>query len=385
MSYALKLSFSHKVALAILFILVLWVATGPAHTEDVTERPLSQEELNLMVAYKVLKPETKERSVKVSAHVAANRAVDIVAEVSGKVTGLPATKGTQVNEGQLLLEIDQRNLPARLKQAEAQLKRRKLETQSTRNLFDRDLTNQSAVVIAESELAEAEAALTDIKLDLDATRVKAPFDGIYDQRYVEEGEYVSPGTALVRVIDNRTMLIKGALSEKSINDVSVGSEAYAELPTGKRVKGTIRFIAASASADTRTYAVEMEVTGDRAGLYDGQTATLIIPQGKQDAYEISPALLIIAEDGGLGVKLLDEDNRVVIVSVDILEAGTDGIWIYGPEGDIRLITVGQGFVDIGQKVEAKEQESSRSKKNEDTDSTQQDDDAGEHQQKAADV
>ena len=129
----------------------------------------------------------------------------------------------------------------------------------------------------------------------------------------------------------------------------------------------------------------MEVTGDRDGLYDGQTATLIIPQGKQDAYEISPALLIIAEDGGLGVKLLDEDNRVVIVSVDILEAGTDGIWIYGPEGDIRLITVGQGFVDIGQKVEAKEQESSRSKKNEDTDSTQRDDDAGDNQQKAAEI
>ena len=41
MSNALKLSFSHKVALAILFILVLWVVTGPAHTEDVTDRPLS--------------------------------------------------------------------------------------------------------------------------------------------------------------------------------------------------------------------------------------------------------------------------------------------------------------------------------------------------------
>ena len=76
---------------------------------------------------------------------------------------------------------------------------------------------------------------------------------------------------------------------------------------------------------------------------------------------------------------------MVIVSVDILEAGTDGIWIYGPEGDIRLITVGQGFVYIGQKVEAKEQESSRSKKNEDTDSTQRDDDAGDNQQKAAEI
>ncbi|WP_369985852.1 efflux RND transporter periplasmic adaptor subunit [Thalassolituus sp.] len=362
MSNAMKLSFSHKVALAILLVLVIWVVTGPAHTEDVADRPLSREELSLTVAYKVLEPETKEHSVKVSAHVAANRAVDVIAEVSGKVTGLPAKKGTQVKEGRLLLEIDPRNLPARLKQAEAQLKRRKLETQSTRNLFERELTNQSAVVIAESELAEAESELTAIRLDLDATQVRAPFDGIYDQRYVEEGEYVTPGTALVRVIDNQTMLVKGALSEKAVGQVQVGSKAYAELPNGTTVNGTIRFIAASASADTRTYEAEMEVTDTTKGLYDGQTATLKIPQGKRDAYEISPALLIITEDGGLGIKLLDEDNRVNIVSVDILEASTNGIWVYGPTGPIRLITVGQGFVDVGQQVDAKEQNGQKDKK-----------------------
>jgi len=360
MSHSLKLSFSHKVALVILIVLFIWVVTGPAHEEDVTDRPLSQEDLALTVGYKVLKPETKDHAVRVSAHVAANRAVDIVAEVSGKVTALPAVKGTPVSEGDLLLNIDERDLPARFKQAEAQLKRRQLETESTRNLFDRDLTNQSAVVIAESDLAEAEAALTSIRLDLNATRVKAPFDGIYDQRYVEEGEYVSPGTPLVRVIDNRTMLIKGALSERDIDSVQVGSQAYAELPTGQTVRGKIRFIAASASADTRTYATEMEVTGDLSGLYDGQTATLFIPQGAQDAYMISPALLIITDDGGLGVKVLDDDNRVSIVNVDILEAGTDGIWIYGPEGDIKLITVGQGFVEVGQQVDAKEQTSRKS-------------------------
>ncbi|MEK9714005.1 MAG: HlyD family efflux transporter periplasmic adaptor subunit, partial [Thalassolituus sp.] len=121
-----------------------------------------------------------------------------------------------VKKGDLLLRIDERDLPERVKQAEAQLKRRQLETESTRNLFKRDLTNQSAVALAEADLAEAEAILTSIKLDLEATRIRAPFDGIFDQRFVEAGEYVSPGMELVRVIDNRTMLIKGAVSENNI-------------------------------------------------------------------------------------------------------------------------------------------------------------------------
>lgn len=361
---------SHIIVLVIALLLVLWVLSGPAHKADTTERPLNPEETGFSVGYKVLSPEKKAHSVRISAHVAANRTVDVIAEVSGKVTAITAKRGTQVAKGDLLLKIDPRDLPARLKQAEAQLKRRQLETESTRNLYKRDLTNQSAVVIAESELAEAEAELTSIRLDLEATQIRAPFDGIYDQRYVEAGEYVSPGTALVRVIDNRTMLIKGALSENHIALVKSGGDAHAELPGDASAKGKIRYIASSASADTRTYEVEMEVSGETRNMYDGQTATLFVPQGKVDAYMISPALLIITEDSGLGIKVLDADGRVQILPVGILEAATTGVWIHGPSGELRLITVGQGFVDVGEQVQAVESSNSSSKNNDElTDDT----------------
>jgi multidrug efflux system membrane fusion protein len=361
---------SHIIVIVIALLLVLWVLSGPTHEDDTTERPLNPEETGFSVGYKVLSPEQKAHSVRISAHVAANRTVDVIAEVSGKVTAITAKRGTQVAKGDLLLKIDPRDLPARLKQAEAQLKRRQLETESTRNLYKRDLTNQSAVVIAESELAEAEAELTSIRLDLEATQIRAPFDGIYDQRYVEAGEYVSPGTALVRVIDNRTMLIKGALSENHIALVKSGGDAHAELPGGASAKGKIRYIASSASADTRTYEVEMEVSGDTRNMYDGQTATLFVPQGKVDAYMISPALLIITEDSGLGIKVLDADDRVQILPVGILEAATTGVWIHGPSGELRLITVGQGFVDVGEQVQAVESTNSSSNSNDEpTDDT----------------
>lgn len=359
----LNLKRSHIIVLVIALLLVLWVLSGPAHEEDTTERAMSPEVNGFSVGYKVLSPEKKSHSIRISAHVAANRTVDVVAEVSGKITALAAKRGTLVAQGDLLLKIDPRDLPARMKQAEAQLKRRQLETESTRNLYKRDLTNQSAVVLAESELAEAEAELTSIRLDLESTQIRAPFDGIFDQRYVEAGEYVSPGTALVRVIDNRTMLIKGALSENYISLVKAGNTAYAELPGGITAQGKIRYIASSASKETRTYEVEMEVSGNTKALYDGQTATLFVPQGQVDAYMISPALLIITKDSGLGIKVLDADNRVRILPVGILEAGTNGIWIHGPSGEQRLITVGQGFVDVGDHVEAVENAGSSPKTN----------------------
>ena len=352
MTMTRSLNRSHLLAIVIALLIVLWVLSGGAPDADSTERSLTPESTAFTVGYKTLQPESKAHSVRISAHVAANRTVDVVAEVSGKVTEIRKSRGSQVNKGDLILKIDQRDLPERLKQAQAQLKRRQLETESTRNLFKRDLTNQSAVVLAESELAEAEAALTAIRLDLEATEIRAPFDGIYDQRYVEAGEYVSPGKSLIRVIDNRTMLVKGAVSENIIRSVEAGTSAYALLTDGTRIDGTLTFVASSASPETRTYPVEMKVAQPDSRLFDGQTATLYIPQGTHDAYEISPALLIVNDQGGLGLKVLDEEDRVQVLDVSILEAGTTGIWIIGPHGELRLITSGQGFVPDGTQVNA---------------------------------
>ena len=96
----------------------------------------------------------------------------------------------------------------------------------------------------------------------------------------------------------------------------------------------------------------MEVNDAPAPLFDGQTATLFVPQGKVDAYFVSPSLLIITDNGGLGLKVITAEDTVAVVPVSILSAETDGIWIQGPTGEQRIITVGQGFVTVGEHVNA---------------------------------
>ncbi|PCI48874.1 MAG: efflux RND transporter periplasmic adaptor subunit [Thalassobium sp.] len=348
----IQINRSHVIAILIALLLVVWVVSGDAAEPDVADRPLNNQETSFKVGYEVFVPTQKASNVRISAHISANRSVDVVAEINGKVTALPLKRGALVNQGDTILEIDQRDLPAKLKQAKARLEQRQLETASVRNLYERGLTNQSAIASAEAELAEAEAIVTRARLDLEATRVKAPFSGVYDQRFVELGEYASVGQTLVRVVDNATMLIKGSVSENNINQIRKGTEAYAILPDDTRLTGTIRFIASSADAKTRTYPIEMEVNDAPAPLFDGQTATLFVPQGKVDAYFVSPSLLIITDNGGLGLKVITAEDTVAVVPVSILSAETNGIWIQGPTGEQRIITVGQGFVTVGEHVNA---------------------------------
>ena len=90
----------------------------------------------------------------------------------------------------------------------------------------------------------------------------------------------------------------------------------------------------------------------QSGLFDGQTATLYVPQPDVMAYFLSPALLIMTADDQLGLKVLTEDDRVRVVPVTLLSAEDDGVWVYGPGEKMRLITIGQGFVSDGEQVEA---------------------------------
>ncbi len=62
-------------------------------------------------------------------------------------------------------------------------------------------------------------------------------------------------------------------------------------------------------------------------------------------------MLALADDGTLGVKTVDDQDTVVFLPVDIARAGENDVWLTGLPETVRLITVGQGFVSDGAKVQ----------------------------------
>ena len=53
------------------------------------------------------------------------------------------------------------------------------------------------------KLEQAQAALQEVEVSLDETEIRAPFDGVITEKYIEEGSMVSNGTPLVAVQDRR--------------------------------------------------------------------------------------------------------------------------------------------------------------------------------------
>lgn len=348
----IKLNQGHFAALALLLGVIVWILAGQFKDKEPFEntRPLAIDSGLQRVQAEHLQGQLMQRDVSFSAFTAANRSVEVRTEVAGKVVSILKEKGSRVNKGDIIIELDKRSRPERVEQAKANLEQRQIETNSTQKLAERGLANDSQLALAKTALANAKAEYTQAKIQLDGTVIRAPFDGILDQQYVEVGDFIRDNTPVVKVIDPSPWLVKGQVAEREVADIHLGDAAWAKLGSGKQVRGHIRFIAAEADARTRTFAVEMEVS-DSNFLGAGLTATLNVPQAETSAYYVSPALLVLSDDGRLGLKGLNSKNQVIFLPIELLKADDKGMWVYGPESGSVIITVGQGFVEYGQTVE----------------------------------
>lgn len=280
----------------------------------------------------------------------ANRIVQVRAEVSGRVEAIPAEKGTRVKARDVLCQIAVDTRETDLDEARADLKSAQLEYRGVLDLQRQGLQSEINVAKAKAALESSRARAKRAELALQKTRILAPFDGVVETQPVEVGDFLSVGQLCVTLMEVAPMLVAGQVSEKNIGQVALGDEVEITLITGKKLEGRVSFIGRAPEEATRTYPIEVtvDVPGDdiRAGL----TAQMQVPVGVESAHLISPASLVLNDEGVMGVRIVDDKNVVRFNAVQVVSEGPKGVWVKGLPERIRLITVGQEEVFEGQTV-----------------------------------
>ncbi len=282
---------------------------------------------------------------------APNRQVTLSSETSGKVIALRAREGDFVKKGQLIIEIDQQDKPQKYKQAKALLKQRLLEFKANQSLIGKGLQNQTRLAESESLLAQAQAQIKALEVQLAATKIRAPFSGILENRKVELGSYLKSGNPVISLLDYNPFIIQAQVAEKDLNNLKAGGLASGRTIDGTLHNGTIRYISSQANSASRSFTVELEVENNTERQADGTTADILIPLQKTHAIFISPALLSLNEKGILGAKYVEQDNQVVFAPATLVKAEANGVWISGLPNPVDLIVAGQSFVSPGEKVQ----------------------------------
>jgi multidrug efflux system membrane fusion protein len=343
------------IAFGLAVLVGLWLLSGnlgnkPAETTAQANTGNTAGTMSVQFQAQVAQPVT--RNLSVYGRTAPVRQVELKAETSGRVSELGVRRGTLARSGDLLLKLDLRDRQARLEQARAAVNQQQSAYQGQLELKPRGYVSETQLAETLAKLESARAELTRAELDLEYMNVRAPFDGMLQERDVEIGDYVRAGDPVATFVDNTRLIVTGSIAEQDAGFVRIGTVATAHLVTGEVVSGKIRYIAPVADEATRTFTVELELPNPAGKLPAGVTTEMRIPAGVVLAYLVSPSILTLDAEGELGLKTVDAQGKVAFTRISIAQSGSNGVWVTGLPEQANIIVVGQGYVSAGQAVKA---------------------------------
>jgi len=352
---------TYVTALIIILACVAWLLSGivgePAPTiatslaEANAEATTREVGAPARVRARVIHASQQSEDVVVRATTVSKREVEVRSMVSGRVSRPPVEVGTRVKEGDPLCYLDPADRQAWVAEGEAAVVQARLEQEGTLKLQGQGYQSETQAMATKARLAGAIANLEQRRIELERTTIRAPFDGIVEQRHAELGAFLQPGHPCVTMLAPDPILVVGQVSEMDVSSVAVGQQAGARLVDGRQVVGTVSFVGQAAQVETRTYRVEVLVSNPDHSIRSGVTADLRIPRGMVAAHRISPALLALDDQGGVGVRVVDAGNVVRLLPVKVIKDDVQGIWVTGLPDATTVITVGQEMVVAGDTVE----------------------------------
>ncbi|SDW25499.1 membrane fusion protein, multidrug efflux system [Ruegeria halocynthiae] len=328
-------------------------------------------------------------AVQLRGQTRANRQVEVLAETISTVLSEPKRKGTFVEAGDLLCELDPGTRPAslaeamaatleaesrvpeaeaRIEEAHARLAEAEINLKAARKLSETGFGSETRRISSEAEMSTAEAGIKSAEAGLEATQagieaataavaaaqreidrltIEAPFKGLLESDTAELGSLMQPGSLCATVIQLDPIKLVAFVPETEVNRIIVGSMASAQLVTGLQVEGRVTFLSRSADETTRTFEVEITVPNPELLIRDGQTVNIQIAAEGVKAHLLPQSALTLNNEGELGVRTVIANNVVDFVPIRLLRDTADGVWADGLPETADIIVVGQEFVTRG--------------------------------------
>lgn len=235
---------------------------------------------------------------------------DVANLVSGAVIEMNVEVGDRVKRGDVIALIDRDRLgwQRNLQRAEVSTYSARVETKRARiKLLQKELARISSlkqspafsrarlddkeqeILVAKSEMAEAQAGLRKataelrlIEIDHRNAEILAPFDGVVTRKHTSIGSHLSVGAKVATLIDDRTLEIEADVPSLRVNGLTEGTEVAGLYGESEALITTVRAIVPEENPQTRTRAVRFTpmIHKVREGLAANQSVTLYLPFGE---------------------------------------------------------------------------------------------------------
>jgi len=226
--------------------------------------------------------------VEVTGQVAPIFQATLSSRIQGTIDKLLVREGTKVSKGQLLIQLDSRDLQADLARANAEVDNAKAHLDRMNQLYAQDAVSKQEMENATRAYRVAEASRRAVEAQLSYTMVRAPFEGVITEKKVEAGELASPGQPLLKMEDPLHLRLEATVAEGDLKSVSRGDKIPVVIDAlgGQALTGLVSQILPAGNPQTHTFMVKVDLPktpGLKTGMFGrfqldkGLTQTILVP------------------------------------------------------------------------------------------------------------
>lgn len=282
--------------------------------------------------------------------VTAGRKATLGFEIPGQIAMLGLREGDPVVLGQELARLDTGALQARRKATAAELEQARTELELAQLKSDRqkELSTTGAVSkeafddtrlrarALTSQVEAVEARLASIDIELEKSRLLAPYDGVIADRYVYQGAVVSAGTPVVRLVELTNQEAQIGVPATMVGQLEIGGQ-YSLTLRDQSLQARLLTVRPDVDPVTRTISAVFAIPPQVKAL-DGEPITLDHrEQVKMLGGWLPMAALLEGQRGTWNVLRIEPDGdlyRTIRESVEVLDIQGDRVYVFGtlPDG-----------------------------------------------------
>jgi membrane fusion protein (multidrug efflux system) len=293
-----------------------------------------------------------EQQVDLLGELQADNSAVVKSEVQGVIESVEFQDGQTVKAGDVLFRLRDREQAARLRESEAELALAQEDFERTNTLANRNAAAAAQLDKARANLEVARARTELRRVELDRTRIRAPFDGRVGARLVSPGARIKVEDGLVRVDGIDPLSLVFTIPEAVLPLARVGAKYELEVAAfpDRRFPGEIRFIAPSVDSATRRVLIKGRVPNPDGTLLPGMFARVTAKLGQRESVLVPDEALVTTSDGTFVWRIGAEDKAErVAVELGGREAGRVEI-VSGLAAGDRVVTAGTHKVHAGAPV-----------------------------------
>jgi membrane fusion protein (multidrug efflux system) len=328
-----------RVGLIILSVLLLLPGCKPK--QGAGGPPGGMPPIQVVAVDAKLQPVTE--SLSLVGSITPNEMVEIKSETDGIVQEINFKEGERVEQGRLLVKLDDTKLAAVVAQADANLQLSAANYERAKQLFKDNLIARQEYEQAASIHAVNQASVDLQRRQLKDARILAPFAGIVGARQISPGQVMMRSAILTWLVDLDTVKVEVNVPERYLQELKIGRPlefSVAAFP-GEKFRGEVYFVSPQVNESLRTALVKARIPNPDAKLRGGMFASLELTLKVRDSAIVIPEPAIMSNGDNFSVFVVDKDGNAQIRPIQV------GLRLPGKAEVLKGLNVGDKVVVEG--------------------------------------